>query len=95
MKSYRLGRKARVDLREISLSIAKDSPQAALNWLKILNDRFAILARQPEMGERCDDLRAGLRRISVGNYVVYFEYGSGRLRIVRVLHGARDTTGLI
>ena len=57
MKSYRLGCKARVDLREISLSIAKDSQQAALNWLKILNDRFTILARQPEMGERCDDLR--------------------------------------
>ncbi len=85
MKKYRLGRKARADLREIAAYIAKDNRDAALNWLVSLGQRFSLLASQPQMGEKCDDLCPGLRRISAGNYVIYFQPEAGTARIIRVL----------
>ena len=95
MRKYRLGRKARADMREIAVYIAKHNSSAALNWLASLDERFSLLATQPQMGEKCDDLRPALRRITAGNYVIYFQPEAGTVRIIRVLHGARDSGGLV
>jgi plasmid stabilization system protein ParE len=50
---------------------------------------FLHLSRSPLAGELCEELRPGLRRFCVRNYVVYYKVAR-RLVIVRVLHGARD-----
>ncbi len=48
-----------------------------------------MLANNPAIGERQDELRAGLRRFVMGNYLIFYETVPGGIRVVRVLHGAR------
>ncbi len=53
-----------------------------------------MLARHPLMGEAVPQYRPGLRRFTVGNYVLYYEPINGGVRLVRTLHGARKIEGL-
>lgn len=53
---------ARADLREIWLYVAQDSIEAADRLLDRLDRTVHMLANNPAIGERQDDLRAGLRR---------------------------------
>lgn len=82
-------RPARADLREIWLYVAQDSIEAADRLLDRLDRTVRMLANNPGIGERRDDLRAGLRRFVMGNYLVFYETVPGGIRVVRVLHGAR------
>lgn len=95
MKSYRLSRAAVADLREASGYIARDSKSAAVRWLDSIEHKFTVLSTQPEIGERCDGVRPGLRRFSAGSYVIYYRIDAGKVRIIRVLHGARDSQRLL
>ncbi len=90
MTSYVVTPLARADLDGIWDHIAADNPTAADRLLERFRETFAILARHPSMGQARDELRPGLRSFSVRKYVVYFESVQERLRVVRVLHGARD-----
>ena len=53
---------------------------------------FQILAQNPEMGRRQDDLAPGLRSFPVNSYVIFYMVLSGRegIDIVRVLHARQD-----
>ncbi len=92
--SYRLTRLAEGDLREIGRYIARDNPTAALRFVERIRNRFAMLARQPMLGELREELRPHMRSFSVGRYVIYYEIIEHRVTIVRVLHGARDVRRL-
>jgi len=80
---------ARADLRDIWLYVAQDSIDAADRLLDRLDRTIRMLADNPAVGQRQDDLREGLRRFVVGNYLVFYETVRGGIRVVRVLHGAR------
>jgi toxin ParE1/3/4 len=82
------------DLVGIWHYIARDSEAAATRVIHELRDRCQVLSSHPLMGETCEDLRPGLRRFSVGWYVVYYRVGASRVSIARVLHGARDVNRL-
>ena len=86
--------RAVVDLDEILEFIARDKPQAAVKFVARLKDRCRLLADFPELGTRREDLMAGLRSSSVGNYVIYYRPITARVRIERVLHAARDVESL-
>jgi toxin ParE1/3/4 len=53
-----------------------------------------LLARYPLMGEAVPQYRRGLRRFTIGNYVLYYEPIKGGVRLVRLLHGARNIEDL-
>jgi toxin ParE1/3/4 len=95
MKRYRIAPLGRLDLDEIYVYIARDNPAAARRWLKKATELFSWLAKNPNTGQALEGLRSNLRCISFGQYVIYFRQRSDDLEIVRVLHGARDHTGLI
>ena len=79
------------DLQDILEFVARDNPQAAVRLIDRLEERCQGLARMPAVGTRRDDLAPGLRALSHGKYVVCFTAQTEQLlRIVRVLHGARD-----
>ncbi len=89
MTPYSISREARRDLDAIWYAIAKHNLAAADRMLVKLFDVFLHLSRSPLAGESCDELRPGLRRFCVGNYVVYYKVAR-RVSVARVLHGARD-----
>jgi plasmid stabilization system protein ParE len=72
--------RAVADLQDILEFVARQNPQAAVR-----------LVTMPAVGTRRDDLAPGIRALSHGNYVIYFvAQAEAILRIVRVLHGARN-----
>ena len=81
---------ARDDLRQIWLYIAQHNLTAADRLIDKFERTLQSLARHPLIGEAVPQYRPGLRRFTVGNYVLYYEPIKGGVRVVRVLHGARN-----
>ena len=94
MKRYRLSHCADLDLDEIGDYIAEHNPTAAVRQVEKLHRKFATLARHPLLGQACDDLRRGLRMFSAGSYVIFYTPCDDGIRVVRVIHGARDFNSL-
>jgi len=86
---------AKHDLAKIEAYIGADNPVAAVNFLKKLTDDFARLTLNPRIGRRRDYLRAGLRGITKGDYLIlYWQKNKDLIEIVRVLHSFRDIEAL-
>ncbi len=95
MNRYTLAPSARDDLHSIWDYIATehDRPETADRLIETLYDKFVRLAENPFMGEVRQDLAdivKDIRSFSVGNYVIYYHVTQGRVRVGRILHGARD-----
>ena len=94
MSRYRISDQARIDLKEIYRYIALDNLKAAGQLRGLFYDKFRMLSRQPLIGEACEDLLPGLRFFSAGNYVIFYTPSDEDVKIIRVLHGARDIEAL-
>ena len=81
---------ARDDLRQIWLHIAEHNLTAADRLIDRFERTLRSLARNPLIGESVARYRPGLRRFTVGNYVLFYEPIDGGVRLVRVLHGAQQ-----
>jgi toxin ParE1/3/4 len=90
MRRLRVLPVAKADLRGIWAYIANDNPPAADRFLRRLYDRMLRLPQYPEIGERQDRYRHGLRSIVEGSYVIFYEITPDAVSIYRVLHGARN-----
>jgi toxin ParE1/3/4 len=86
---------ARKDLGEIFAYIARDNVAAARRILSLFYRKFSAVATQPSIGRRRDELKAGYQSHAAGNYVIYYRFANGIVRILRVLHGARDLKRLL
>lgn len=82
------------DLEEILAFIARDKPNAAIDWVEKIEAKCLLIASAPEIGEALPRLGAGVRASSVGRYMIFHRYANGRLEILRVLAGDRDITSL-
>ncbi|MCP9915557.1 type II toxin-antitoxin system RelE/ParE family toxin [Cyanobium sp. ATX 6F1] len=82
--------RARADLAEIWEFIAEDSDAHADAFIDVIDQKFQVLAQQPGIGRRRDELADGLRSFPVGSYVIFYLNVPDGVQIVRVLHGARD-----
>ena len=78
------------DLAEIWKFIDADNPAQADAFIDLIDEKFQNLSRQPGPGRRRDELVAGLRSFPVDRYVIFYLQDQDCLRIVRVLHDARD-----
>jgi len=70
--------------------IAADNPARADDFIDLIDAKFQNLSRQPGLGRLRNELVAGLRSFPVGHYVIFYLPDQDCLRIIRVLHGARD-----
>jgi len=95
MATYHIATPAEKDVLGIWLYIAQDNLAAADRMVDRFTEAYELLAKNPEMGQKFDQYRPGLRAWSVGNYVVYFRKVSDGIEIYRVLHGARDAERLL
>ena len=83
------------DLREIADFIALDNPVRAETFVTELSDRFALAAERPRQFQPRYDIGKGLRAVPHGRYLILFRELDDRVRILRVVHGARDLSQLI
>ncbi len=90
MKPVHLTAAAEDDLACIRDYIAAENARAAEVFLDRVERVLELLARQPGMGVRRDDLRPGVRAKVLGQYVLVYRELSKRTDVLRVLHGARD-----
>lgn len=95
MRRLRVTPVAKSDLRGIWAYIADDNPRAADRFLRRLYGRMLRLPRYPEIGERYDQYRPGLRGIVEGSYVIFYEITPDAVHIFRVLHGARNWEAIL
>ena len=87
----RVSRRATTDLDEIWLYIAeRDGIEPAQRQIGTISEKFLLIASQPLIGRSEGGLRPALRSFPDGNYRIYYEQRPDYIRIVRVLHGARD-----
>lgn len=94
MSQCHFTREARLDLSDIRRYVAKDSPSAARRLVGTLKARCRLLARFPELGQRCDELAPTLRCFSVGAYMLFYRPVRRGIEIIRVIRGGRDLTAL-
>ncbi len=81
---------ARADLIEIGDFIAADSPQRALSFVAEIEAGMRETAERPGSFPARDELHQGLRAARHGRYLIFFVEQGDEVRVVRVLHGARD-----
>ena len=82
------------DLEEIEEFISLDNPDAAARLLLSIQEKCALVSRQPHMGRARFDLASELRGFPVGNYLIFYRPATDGIEVIRVLHGARDIPGL-
>jgi len=78
------------DLIEIWLYIAQDNPAAADRVLDDIEQCFIMLANIPQMGRYRPDIAPELRYFISGRYLILYRTLNDGVRIVRVIHGAKD-----
>ena len=78
------------DLIELWDYIAEDSVTRADAFIDDVDAKLHLLAEQPMLGRSREELARGLRSLSFGRYVIFYEAIPDGIAIVRVLHGARD-----
>lgn len=90
-----LARRARRDLLEIGDYLERvASRRTAFRWVVRLEERALALAREPFAGAELPDL-GGRRRVVVRPYLIVYRIVSKDLvRVVRIVHGARDLPAL-
>ena len=81
---------AESDLDNIWLYIAQDNPTAADRLIDKIVGRAWTYAENPSAGRSRDDLIAGLHCFPMDAYVVFYVPIEGGIRLVRIMHGARD-----
>ncbi len=90
MSRHQLTPEAARDVREIFAYIARDKLRAATRVGDAMSSKFRMLARQPLIGEPRDEIAPEMRSFPAGSYVICYVPISSGVRILRVLHGARD-----
>jgi toxin ParE1/3/4 len=85
---------ARRDLDDIFDYIWQDNPPAATRQIHRIRRTIELLASQPLLGEKRDDLRPKLRVFSERKYVIADYPQPDGVEVVTIKHGARDIDAL-
>ena len=81
------------DLEEIIEYIQIDSPKAALNLVKKIDENISRLQDFPELGVVPKDRhlkKFGYRLLIIGNYLVFYVLIDDIIEIRRIVHGSRN-----
>lgn len=86
---------AEEDLLDIWVYIGERNPAAADSMLHRLYDAANLLGEFPAMGIRRPSLGKDIRTVEVPPYLLIYTLQTSDVRIIRVLHKARDIKKLI
>jgi len=86
---------AETDVYAIARYIAEEADlAAAYRFLDNIDEMAHLIATQPEMGRKREDLSPRLRSLPVGPFVLFYRATKGGIEIARVLRGSRDIPSL-
>ncbi|HEV7282527.1 MAG TPA: type II toxin-antitoxin system RelE/ParE family toxin [Pirellulaceae bacterium] len=94
MATFSLTSRAFDDLEEIAEFIRRDKPQAADRLLERFDEKFALLATSPAVGDPRLEFGDGIRSATVGRFVIFYREETYGVLILRVLAGERDVKRL-
>jgi toxin ParE1/3/4 len=84
------------DMRAIVAYIATDNPEAASRFVPALEATYAQLVALPSMGSVRHFGRKDLKGVRIlpvtgfEHYLIFYEVVGTNIKVIRVLHGARD-----
>jgi toxin ParE1/3/4 len=82
------------DLIDIWLYIAPDNPGAADRLLDEIEEKFSLLANQPQLGPARPDIAEECRYFPVGSYLILYRIIPDGIEVVRVVQGSRRLDNL-
>lgn len=92
MVKIRKQAKAEEDLKNIWLYSFETWGEQQADWYyDELVKGMNLLARNPDLGTACDDIRTGYRSFKIKRHVVFYKITPTFLSIVRVLHERMDS----
>jgi toxin ParE1/3/4 len=84
------------DLVELHQWIAAEADQAiADRFIGRINTVFEALSDFPNRGSPRDDFGRGVRTITFERRIIMYRVSGAQVLVLRVVHGARDLTGLV
>jgi|SRR5690349_18196132 len=96
MAKHRVAPQVETELEEIWHYITDHSNmEIADRLIDSITTRFLLLAQNPHLGRRRDDLRPNIRSFPVGNYIIFYRIENDTVLILHVLHGSRDLEALL
>jgi len=91
MPSFRLRERAKADVRAIGrYTQATWGREQRNTYLARLDASFHLLAREPQRGRACDDIRPGYRKYHVGRHLIFYRDIPDGVEIIRILHDRMD-----
>ena len=85
-----LSPRAALDLEEIGEYIARDNPLRAKTFVREIRNQCRKAAKLPRSFPAREDIRPGVRMALHGRYVILFRIVAKRVRVERIVHGARN-----
>lgn len=95
MVRYSLSQEAQDDLESIGEYILRHNPVRAVSFVDELIARFSVIAERPRSFRSREELLVGLRSANHGKYLILFRADQGFVKILRVVHGARNLIQLL
>ena len=81
---------ALADLNSLAAYVGLDSPAHAETLVARLEAATHSLGRFPFKGRARPDLNATVRSLPVGNYIIFYQVQPHAVRILHIMHAARD-----
>jgi toxin ParE1/3/4 len=92
---YELSEYADEDLISIWSYVAERNPVAAEKLIRRIDAACERLVDMPFMGRARGRRLRGLRSWVVGSYVIFYRPVGATIKVVRILHGARDIPAIL
>jgi toxin ParE1/3/4 len=87
MAAFKLSKAAVNDLLAIGrYTLERWGEPQAVRYLSQLDACFHRIAKNPESGLPCDDLRPGYRRVLEGRHLLFYRVVRKRVQVIRILH---------
>lgn len=95
MKRLEVKDRARLDLRDLSLYIARDNPDRAASFIEELLARMTVVAERPQTFREREEWGSGIRSDIYHRYHIVFRDEGEIVTVLRVLHGAQDLPAVL
>ena len=88
---YVYSKRAERDLKNIYINTAKTrGATQADQYDGGLKDAAVLLAENPGLGRRCDEIKGGYQRFEHGHHIIFYRKRKADIFILRILHERMD-----